>query len=62
MAPWSAPPLSSRTRAAIWRVDAFEARAGFLQRAGVAFWPSATLAQAVSSTLIALSGSWRPLM
>jgi hypothetical protein len=30
--------------------------------AGVAFWPSATLAHAVSSTLTALSGSWRPLM
>jgi hypothetical protein len=30
--------------------------------AGVALCASATLAQAVSSTLIALSGSWRPLM
>jgi hypothetical protein len=31
-------------------------------RAGVARWPRATRAQAVSSTPTALSGSWRPLM
>jgi hypothetical protein len=30
--------------------------------AGTALWPSATLAHAVSSTPIALSGSCRPLM
>ena len=30
--------------------------------AGVALCASATFAHAVSSTLIALSGSWRPLM
>jgi hypothetical protein len=62
MSAWSAPPLSSRTRAAMRASSRSRPRIASSSAAGVAFWPSATLAQAVSSTLIALSGSWRPLI
>ena len=57
-----APLLSSRSSDATSAFTRSSFLTRFSIRAGVAFCPSATLAQAVSRMLMALSGSWRPMM
>ncbi|MCY1231802.1 hypothetical protein D9M72_442630 [compost metagenome] len=61
-ASWRPPAAVSRTSAALSASMRSRPRFASSISAGVALWPSATFAQAVSSTLTALSGSCRPLM
>ncbi len=57
---WSAPSAASRSRIRVCTARSSIRRVASSMAGGVAFCPSASRAQAVSSTLTALSGSWRP--
>ena len=56
---WSVPVARSRSSTRVCTAISSNCRVASSSAAGIVFWPRASRAHAVSSTLTALSGSWR---